>query len=67
MAAKNEVFEIKVYDKEKKVRINFDSTKIINEFDDLGRVKIGLAFVVSVLPLELLRSYQDWVSAICNL
>lgn len=34
-----------IYDKSKKVRINFDSTKIVNEFDDLGRVKIGLPLV----------------------
>lgn len=34
-----------IYHKEKNIRINFDSTKLVNEFDDLGRVKIGLPLV----------------------
>jgi len=31
--------------KEKNIRINFDSTKVENEFDDLARVKLGLPLV----------------------
>lgn len=34
-----------IVDKTKQIRINFDGTKIFNEFDDLGRVKIGLPLV----------------------
>ena len=31
--------------KEKNIRINFDSTKVENEFDDLARVKLGIPLV----------------------
>lgn len=34
-----------ILDKEKNIRINFDSTKVENEFDDLARVKLGLPLV----------------------
>ena len=36
--------------KEKNIRINFDSTKVDNEFDDLARVKLGLP-LVGVKPI----------------
>ena len=34
-----------ILDKEKQIRINLDSTKVENEFDDLARVKLGLPLV----------------------
>lgn len=34
-----------ILDKKNNVRINLDSTKLVNEFDDLGRIKIGLPLV----------------------
>lgn len=34
-----------ILDKKNNIRINLDSTRMINEFDDLGRIKIGLPLV----------------------
>lgn len=34
-----------ILDKKNNIRVNLDSTKLINEFDDLGRIKIGLPLV----------------------
>ena len=39
-----------ILDKENNIRINFDSTKVDNEFDDLARVKLGLP-LVGVKPI----------------
>lgn len=34
-----------ILDKKNNIRVNLDSTRLINEFDDLGRIKIGLPLV----------------------
>lgn len=45
ITGQNQHMSLGILDREKNIRINFDSTIIENEFDDLGRIKLGLPLV----------------------
>lgn len=45
VAGKEQHLLFGILDKKNNIRVNMDSTRMINEFDDLGRIKIGLPLV----------------------
>lgn len=45
VTGKEQHLSFAIIDKNKNICINFDGTKIFNEFDDLARIKIGLSLV----------------------